>query len=88
MPETDEAQVSFLWPPLDGIQVQITACVGAEDLALHTYPVPSPEAKKVLLASLVVVGLMGHDPQRAVFPDPPDAAGVTTCRRVVAPWTY
>ena len=44
MPETDEAQVSFLWPPLDGIQVQITACVGAEDLALHTYPVPSPEA--------------------------------------------
>ena len=40
MPETDEAQVSFLWPPLDGIQVQITACVGAEDLALHTYPVP------------------------------------------------
>jgi hypothetical protein len=28
----------------------------------------------VLLASLVVVGLMGHDPQRALFPDPPDAA--------------
>ncbi len=28
----------------------------------------------MLLASLVVVGLMGHDPQRAVFPDPPDAA--------------
>ena len=44
MPETDEAQVRFLWPSLDGIQVRITACVGAEDLALHTYPIPSPEA--------------------------------------------
>jgi hypothetical protein len=40
----------------------------------------------VLLASLVVVGLMGHDPQRAVFPDPPDAAGcdyLSPCRRPV-----
>ena len=44
LPEADEAQASFLWPPLEGIQVQITACVGAEDLALHTYSVPSPEA--------------------------------------------
>jgi hypothetical protein len=44
LPEADAAQPSFLWPPLDGIQVQITACVGVEDLAPRTYPVPSPEA--------------------------------------------
>ena len=43
MPETNGAQISVLWPPLDGIQVRITACVGAEDLALHTYPAPPPE---------------------------------------------
>jgi hypothetical protein len=44
LPEADEAQASFLWPPLDGIQVQIIACVGAEALALHTYFVPWLEA--------------------------------------------
>ena len=41
---------------------------------------------KVLLASLVIVGLMGHNPQRALFPDPPDAAGsdyLSLCRRPV-----
>lgn len=38
------------------------------------------------LVSLVVAGLMGRDPQQAVFPDPPDAAGsdyLSLCRRPV-----
>ena len=43
MPEINGAQINVLWPPLDGIQVRITACVGAEDLALHTYPAPPSE---------------------------------------------
>lgn len=43
MPEINAAQINVLQPSLDGIQVRITACVGVEDLALHTYPAPPPE---------------------------------------------